>query len=95
MTTTPVTARDDIAKVLARTHFVVHRTDWDGDPCGEHLTIDEVAANHLTDALLASPVFARLLDEARAEGWDEGSVNGRQDGYYGETSPNPYRKDTP
>lgn len=46
---------------------------------GAHIKPDWSLAEyhqHVADALLASPALARVIQEAKAEAWDEGSVVG-------------------
>lgn len=102
-----MTARDDFAKVLAEHDLKNIRPAMPGPGSAwtcrclqfgvsQNLTVDH--ERHVADALLASPALARLLDEARAEAWDEGArAASPHGGAYLRSlyAVNPYRKDTP
>ena len=82
-----MTARDDTANVL-----------WESiDGKGIKGRLYREDCDYLADALLASPVFARLIREAKAEGWDEGWGSAADEmhpgGPHSARSTNPYRTD--
>ena len=84
--------RDEVAAVLAE-----HASDgWGECVCSEYV-LEVPYAQHLADALLASPALARVIREAKAEAWDEGAAKGAEVGMDAiDLNPmhaNPYREE--
>lgn len=97
-----MTARDELAAVLAEHPDATDRSAHDGCWCGD----PREYTLHVADALLASPALARVIREAKAEAWDEGAFAGLENqkevlriahwSHIGRSEPrlhvNPYRK---
>ena len=95
-------AREELAAVLD-----AHANDGCGDCICSEYVLEAPYANHVADALLASPALARAIREAKVEAWDEGKAGGYicAQGYHAHGDghgpdswdcdcPNPYRDQT-